>query len=97
MLFCPPFSRCANTYPTLGPIAQCRVSLPPVRGVPKGRRDDYAMEEEMTVPGEKAVPVGLRPATHLEMRCVLGESNDPVGGRAGSAGEPTGSLAGGSS
>ena len=72
-----------NTYPTLGPIAQCRVSLPAVRGVPKGRRDDYAMEEEMTVPGEKAVPVGLRPATHLEMRCVLGESNDPVGGRAG--------------
>ena len=35
---------CANTYPTLGPIAQCRVSLPPVRGVPQGRRDDYAMD-----------------------------------------------------
>ena len=30
--------------------------------------------EEMTVPGSTAVPVGLRPATHLEMRCVLGES-----------------------
>ena len=40
----------------------------------KGAETTMRWTEVMTVPGEKAVPVGLRPATHLEMRCVLGES-----------------------
>jgi len=40
----------------------------------KGAETTMEGAEEMTVPGSTAVPVGLRPATHLEMRCVLGES-----------------------